>query len=172
MRVRVWARDDGGVGDESVVDAMSRKLDDLSSAFRPKAFELLARLVERGIAVMVIDTLRTPAEHAANLANGSSKTTLSKHLPRNLRGLPNDLSGDWDKSDAMDLAPFSQYNLYGADKLEWRANDPAWKIIRDEAEKLDLRSGARWHNPFDPGHVELILTDHDRQLATLERQRP
>jgi hypothetical protein len=47
---------------------MSRRLDDLDPRFRPLAFEFLARLTEAGIHVMIVDTLRTPAEHAANLA--------------------------------------------------------------------------------------------------------
>ena len=58
---------------------MSRSLDTLSPRFRPLAVELLARCVEAGICVMIVDTLRTPEEHAANLAKGVSWTTHSKH---------------------------------------------------------------------------------------------
>ena len=131
---------------------MSRALNDLSSPFRPKAFELLARLVERGIYVLVVDTLRTEAEHAANLATGVSWIARSKHLPRKLRGWPaSDV--DAEKSDAMDLCPFDVYQTDGPDKLGWRADHPGWIILRDEAEKLGLRSGARW-KIRDLGHVE------------------
>jgi hypothetical protein len=153
---------------------MSRSLDALSSEFKPKVFELLARLTERGIAVLIVDTLRTPEEHAANLAKGTSKTSHSKHLPRRLRGVsiePFD-PANLDKSDAIDLCPYLVYQLQGPDKLQWDANDPAFTAIMEEAEKLDLRSGARWRSPRDPGHVELILTPLDRQLTTTERHRP
>lgn len=132
---------------------MSRALDDLSLAFRPKVFELLARLVEQGIHVLIVDTLRTEAEHAANLAKGVSWTTRSKHLPRRLRGYP---ATDWDaeKSDAIDLCPWEQYDAHGPDKLGWDPTHPGWNVIRDEAEKLGLISGARWKQK-DLGHVEL-----------------
>ncbi len=152
---------------------MDRSLDSLSSAFKPKVFELLARLVERGLAVQIVETARTPAEAAANLAAGTSATSHSKHLPRRLRGIlfasdPADL----EKADAVDLCLYSEYELKGPDKLQWDSTDPAWAIIMEEAEKLDLRSGRRWHSPVDPGHVELIMSPADRALATEERQRP
>lgn len=132
---------------------MSRALDDLSSALRPKVFELLARLVERGIPIMVVDTLRTEQEHLDNLAKGVSWTARSKHLPRRLRGFP--LSDvDAEKSDAIDLCPWEQFDSHGADKLGWEPTHPGWNVIRDEAEKLGLRSGARWKQK-DLGHVEL-----------------
>ena len=50
---------------------MSRALDDLSSEFRPLVFQVLARLVEHGYPVMIVQTLRTAAEHQANLASGA-----------------------------------------------------------------------------------------------------
>ena len=134
---------------------MSRALNDLSSQMRPKAFELLARLTERTVMVMIVDTLRTPAEHAANLANGTSKTPVSKHLPRILRHAKFSNADDADKSDALDLCPYEIYALHGPDKLQWNSDDPAWRIIGEEAERLGLRWGGRWKVPHDPGHVEL-----------------
>lgn len=132
---------------------MSRALDDLSSPLRPKAFELLARLLERGFPVLIVDTLRTEAEHAANLAKGVSWTPRSKHLPRKLRGWPaNDV--DAEKSDAIDLCPYEVYDAHGPDKLGWPADHPAWPHIRDIGESLGLRSGARWKQA-DLGHLEL-----------------
>lgn len=132
---------------------MSRTLDDLSSPFRPKVFELLARLVEKGIPVLIVDTLRTEAEHASNLAKGVSWTARSKHLPRKLRGWPT-TDPDAEKSDAIDLCPWEQYDAHGPDKLGWEPGHPGWNVIRDEAEKLGLRSGSRWKQK-DLGHVEL-----------------
>ena len=92
---------------------MSRALDDLSPRFRPLAMELLARCVEARIPVLVVDTLRTPAQHAANLANGVSWTVHSKHLD----------------GDAIDVVPYAVYDLHGPDKLQWDAGDPILSLI-------------------------------------------
>lgn len=131
---------------------MSRKLDDLSDRFRPKAMEFLARLTEAGIHVLVVDTLRTPQEHAHNLMMGTSKTALSKHLDGRARGLPHK------GSDAMDVCPFETYSLAGPDKLNWDVTNPVWKRIGEVAEGVGLRWGGRWRSPHDPGHVEYAET--------------
>jgi peptidoglycan L-alanyl-D-glutamate endopeptidase CwlK len=119
---------------------MSRRLDDLDPRFRPLAFELLARFVESGIAVMIVDTLRTPAEHAANLAKGVSWTTRSKHLD----GL------------AIDVCPYMQWQLTGPDKLQWDATDPVWSAMGRIGEELGLRWGGRWKQR-DLGHFEYVI---------------
>lgn len=134
---------------------MSRKLDDLSSDFFPLAILLLARLTERGIPVLIVDTLRTEAEHQQNLANGTSATRFSRHLPRRLRRPMPPTDPDADKSDAIDLAPYSVYQLHGPDKLQWDTKDPAWRVIGEEVERLGLIWGGRWTQPHDPGHAEL-----------------
>ncbi len=148
---------------------MNRSLDVLSPEFKTKVFELLARLVERGVAVLIVQTSRTLEEHINNVAAGTSKTSHSKHVPRGIRGVL--FTGDPTGVDAIDLAPYDQYQLHGPDKLKWDTTDPVWKVIGEEAEKLDLRWGGRWWSPVDPGHVELILSDSDRRLASLERTR-
>ncbi len=116
---------------------MSRRLDDLSPRFRPLAVELLARLTEAGIAVMVIDTLRTPEEHAANLAKGVSWTKHSKHLD----------------GDAIDICPYEVFNASGPDKLLWDADHPLWMKVVAIGESLGLKAGARWKQR-DMGHFE------------------
>lgn len=118
---------------------MSRALDDLSPRFRPLAVEFLARLTEAGIAVMIIDTIRTPEEHAANLARGVSWTKRSKHLD----------------GDALDVCPYETYALVGPDRLRWDAGDPIWARIGKIAESVGLRWGGRWRIP-DLGHVEYV----------------
>lgn len=118
---------------------MSRALKDLSPRFRPKAVELLARCVEAGIALMIIDTLRTPEEQAANIAKGVSWTVNSKHLT----------------GDAIDVCPYDQYFLHAADKLKWDANDPVWQTIGQIGEALGLRWGGRWTHK-DMGHFEFV----------------
>lgn len=116
---------------------MSRKLADLSDRFRPLAIELIARCVEAGIAVMIVDTLRTPEEQAINIANGVSWTKNSRHLT----------------GDAIDLAPYDVYQLHGADKLQWDNKDPAWQVMGKIGEALNLRWGGHWQQK-DMGHFE------------------
>lgn len=118
---------------------MSRALDDLAPVFRPLAFELLARFTEAGIAVMVIDTLRTQKEHEANLANGVSWTQHSKHLD----GL------------AIDVCPYQEYQAIGPDKLAWDVGNPQWVAMGRIGEELGLRWGGRWKQK-DLGHFEYV----------------
>lgn len=123
---------------------MSRRLDDLSPDFKPLAIELLARCVEAGLSVMIIDTLRTPAEHADNLARGVSWTTRSLHLT----------------GDAIDICPYAQYDAHGADKLLWEAGDPIWQKIGAIGEALGLTWGGRWTKK-DMGHFQRPAAPRD-----------
>jgi peptidoglycan LD-endopeptidase CwlK len=116
---------------------MSRRLDDLRPTFKPLAIELLARLVEAGIHVMIIDTLRTEEEHKANLLKKVSWVKRSKHLD----GL------------AIDVCPWMQYNLHGPNKLQWDSSDPIWERIGKIGETLGLVWGGRWR-VRDMGHFE------------------
>lgn len=116
---------------------MSRALNDLSPRFRPLAYELLARCVEQNIAVRIIDTLRTPAEHADNLARGVSWTTHSKHLDGN----------------AIDICPYKIWQAAGANKLNWDASDLIWQRLGAIGESIGLRWGGRWQQR-DLGHFE------------------
>lgn len=118
---------------------MSRRIDDLSPRFRPLAIELLARCVEAKIPVLIVDTLRTPAEHAANLARGVSWTAHSKHLD----------------GDAIDIVPYALYDVRGPDKLLWNADDPIWQQVGAIGESLGLRWGGRWVQK-DMGHFEYV----------------
>jgi peptidoglycan LD-endopeptidase CwlK len=118
---------------------MSRALDDLSPEMRPLAVELLARCVEAGLAVVIVDTLRTPEEHAANLRAGTSWTVHSKHL----------------YGDAIDIAPFESWALHGPDKIRWQASDPVWLKLGVLGEAVGLRWGGRW-TVQDLGHFELV----------------
>lgn len=118
---------------------MNHSLDALSPRFKPLAIELLARLTEAGIPVVIIQTLRTPEEHAANLAKGVSWTTHSKHLD----------------GDAIDLCPYEVYDAHGPDKLSWDASLPVWQQIGPVGERLGLRWGGRWQQK-DMGHFEYV----------------
>lgn len=140
---------------------MSRSLDALSREFRPLAVELLARLVERRVIVMIVETSRTLEDQQRYLAAGTSRTARSKHLPRYLRGFT-EAAADWNRVDAMDLCPYELFQLVGPDKAHWSDVDSpqardAFGAIGEIAEGLGLRWGGRWKDPHDPGHVELVF---------------
>lgn len=119
---------------------MSQALDDLDPKFRPLAVELLARLLEAKLPVLIVETRRTPAQHALNLAKGVSWTSHSKHLD----GL------------AIDLVPYDVFTLApGGDKLQWDAAHPAWQTIGRIGKALGLRWGGEWQQK-DMGHLEYI----------------
>ena len=118
---------------------MSRRLDDLSPRMLPLAERLLARCVEAGIMVMIVDTLRTPEEQAANVKKGVSWTLRSKHLT----------------GDAIDICPYETYALHGPDKLQWDGADPVWKRLGVIGESLGLKWGVvKNGQQIDPGHFE------------------
>lgn len=136
---------------------MDRALDSLSSDCKPLVAGILARLVERGVMVLIVQTGRTLAEHQGNLANGTSAAPLSKHLPRGLRGVLIEPT----KCDAIDLCPYDTYQLVGPDKLHWSDDDSpearaAFAAIGEEGERAGLRWGGRWRVPHDPGHLEWL----------------
>lgn len=118
---------------------MSRLLNDLDARFKPLAFELIARCAESQIAVLIVNTRRTAAEQAANLAKGVSWVTHSKHED----GL------------AIDIVPYDVYQLKGIDKLQWDINDPVWLKIVTIGEALGLKAGYRWKQR-DAGHFEYV----------------
>ena len=117
---------------------MSRKLADLAPEFRPLAAQLVLDALEVGIPVMIIDTLRTPEEQAANIAKGVSWTANSRHLT----------------GHAIDIAPYETYQLHGPDKLQWNTDDPVWAKLGSIGEALGLVWGGRWKQK-DMGHFEL-----------------
>ena len=119
----------GGGGD------VSRALDDLDPIFKPLAFEFLARLTEAQIHVLIVDTLRTPAEQADNIARGVSWTLNSKHLVQ-----PDGYGY------AVDLVPYIDGQL----RWEWPAIYPIAWAVRKAALELDteLIWGGVWDRPM------------------------
>lgn len=118
---------------------MSRKLDDLSPRMVPLAMQLLARCVEAGIMVMIVDTKRTLAEQHAYVAKGVSWTLASRHLT----------------GDAIDICPYETYALHGPDKLQWDNKDPVWRRIGEIGESIGLKWGViKNGEQVDPGHFE------------------
>ena len=153
-----------------------RALSALSRDFRPLADAWIALCIERGVMVCIVQTRRSFAQHVANVEAGRSSANLSLHLPRRLRSgtaaaaSHPDFMDEPDAVDAMDLAPFSQYQLHGPDKLTFDSNDVAFGVIAACAEQIGLRSGVRWSSPFDPGHGEFPFAASASRLAA-ERQR-
>lgn len=120
---------------------MSRALDDLSPRMRPLVDRFLAKLMEARIPVMVVDTLRTPEEQAANVAKGVSWTRNSKHLT----------------GDAIDVAPYAIYDLNGPDKAQWDETDPIWNRIGQIGQACGLKWGVVKNGQrFDLGHFEFV----------------
>lgn len=118
---------------------MSRRLDDLSPAMKPKAIEFLARLVEARIPIILVDTKRTPEEQAAYIRRGTSWTMNSRHLT----------------GDAIDVCPYEEYALNGRNKLAWNGQHPVWQKIGVIGEACGLVWGGRWTQTPDFGHFEL-----------------
>ena len=116
-----------------------RRLDTLDPRFKPYAINLLARLVEAGIAVLIVETLRTEDQHLEDVATGHSWIKRSLHQD----GL------------AIDIVPYTTYQLNGDDKLNWDSDDPVWQKIGAIGESLGLGWGGRWKNK-DMGHFEYI----------------
>lgn len=119
----------------------NRRLDDLAPIFRPLVNQLLAGIVEAGIAVFIVETRRSAAQHAEDLASGHSWVERSKHQD----GL------------AIDLAPFEIYVEHGDKKANWNVHDPNWLRMGMIGEAIGLGWGGRWMTHPDLGHFELTI---------------
>jgi hypothetical protein len=124
---------------------VSRSISDLDPRFQPLATEFVRLCREQIPDIVIVDTLRTAEEHAANLAKGTSWVKKSKHQ----LGL------------AIDVAPRSLMK-----QKNWAPKDPLWWTIAGIAVGLGLRSGADWKGvglsavgtvrpKWDPGHAEM-----------------
>lgn len=124
---------------------MSRSIEDLDPKFQPIARELVRLCREKIPDIVIVDTLRTEAEHKANITAGVSWAKRSKHQD----GL------------AIDLAPASLMK-----QKNWAPKDPLWWTIAGIAVSLGLRSGMDWKGQglpaigttrpkWDPGHAEM-----------------
>lgn len=116
----------------------SKLLKDLSPRCRPMADRFLALLVEARIPVIIVETRRTEAEHAANLAKGVSWTKHSKHID----------------GDAIDIALYDEYRLDGKDSVEWDSSHPMWERVGLIGESVGFLWGGRWKQR-DLGHFEV-----------------
>lgn len=114
---------------------MSRDLKDLSQRLKPLALQLLTKLADEGIDVVVIYTGRTPEEQADCVKRGVSWTMKSKHLT----------------GDAIDLAPRCLLS-----EKNWAPYSPLWECLGAMGESLGLTWGGRWKGKkCDRPHFEI-----------------
>jgi hypothetical protein len=119
---------------------MSRRLDDLSPAFRPFADRFLARLMEARLPVVIVTTSRSLPEQEKAVRDGVSWTMNSRHLT----------------GDAIDVCPYEEYALNGRNKLTWDEKNPAWPRIGAIGEACGLKWGVvKDGKRKDLGHFEL-----------------
>lgn len=138
---------------------MSRALDDLDPCFKPLAMALLGYSTEEGIPLMIIFTGRTEEEHAAIHAQGRTKpgpivtwTLDSKHVMKGRCAK----CGAEKKAKAMDVCPYSEFQLNGPDKLAWDSENQVWARIGAIGERLGLKWGVMKNGMrIDLGHFEL-----------------
>lgn len=130
-----------------------RDLDLLHPDYRPTVDRFLAKCVEAGIMIMVVETWRSQAAHEEDVRNGRSWVKKSKH--QNTLNKQYEREVDFPASLAIDVAPYEQYQLHGPDKLQWAADDPAWELIGMLGESLGMKWGGRWKTvPPDMAHFE------------------
>lgn len=119
---------------------LDRRLDSLAISFRPRAYELLARLIEARIMVMIVNTRRTPEQQAELVRAGRSWTSHSAH----------------EDGCAIDLCPYAVYQLHGPDKALWDETEPVWQKMGEIGRKIGLKWGIVMHGQhFDLGHFAL-----------------
>lgn len=134
---------------------MSRSLNDLCECIRPEAGELLRRAHEDlGFTMIVVDTLRTPAEQQQNIIKRVSFTAQSKHIAQPICG----------KSHAIDAVPHHLAIL-----KNWAPEHPDWLKLGELGESLGLKWGGRWagifHRKGDPTSRQPDCPHFDKSIS-------
>jgi peptidoglycan L-alanyl-D-glutamate endopeptidase CwlK len=106
----------------------------LNPQLAQQADEIVSAVKARGFDVRLGSTVRTPAEQAAKVAQGLSRTFNSRHLT----------------GDAADFNAYDEHGNYIAD-----GSHPAYAAIGEEARKRGLTWGGDFKSFHDPSHVEL-----------------
>ena len=114
---------------------MINDLKSLHPFFRDKIIELIAECKEKGIELAIVKTYRTHAKQHEYKTMGKRYTNSKAGQSRHQYGL------------AVDVVPI-------VDSVAVWDNTLLWKKIGIVGEKLGLRWGGRWRNPYDPGHFE------------------
>jgi len=124
---------------------MGKSLDELDSATRLLADQLLTLATEAGLDPVIEDTGRTPDEQAGKVALGVSWTRNSLHLPQPPEG----------KARAIDIVPRACLSLkYWGWNGTVMNSDWRWGKLIELGESVGLESGVHFPHP-DPGHFQL-----------------
>jgi peptidoglycan L-alanyl-D-glutamate endopeptidase CwlK len=118
---------------------MGNSMDELASYMRPKADQLVAEAMAKGLDPLVIDTGRTSQEQSQKLKTGVSWTNFSKHEPQ-----PPEM-----KSEAIDVAIRPLIKL-----PNWDPSSPLWAKLGAIGKSLGLLWGGDWIEHPDPSHFE------------------
>jgi hypothetical protein len=120
-----------------------RALNLLHPDFRPIVDRFIARCVEERIAIVIVETWRSQEAHEEDLKNGRSWVKKSKHQheietvsENGYHYIPAPL--------AIDIAPYSVYDLHGDDKLQWDKKDFVWQELGSIGKGIGLVWGGDW----------------------------
>lgn len=114
---------------------MITDLQALHPYFRDKIIQLIENCKTKGIEISVVESFRTRAKQAEYFGMGRKYTRSAGGKSKHQYGL------------ACDVVPIVDGSAQWDDKVLWRR-------VGMEGEKLGLRWGGRWRNPYDPAHFE------------------
>lgn len=114
---------------------MITDLKSLHPFFRDQILGLIAKCKAKGIELAIVETYRTHAKQHEYKSMGKKYTSSGAGQSKHQYGL------------AVDVVPV-------VNSVPVWDNNVLWKRIGIVGEKLGLRWGGRWRNPYDPGHFE------------------
>lgn len=114
---------------------MITDLNSLHPFFRDRVLKLVARCKAKGIELAIVETYRTHAKQREYKTMGKKYTSSGAGRSKHQYGL------------AVDVVPV-------VDSVAVWDNTALWRKIGSVGEKIGLRWGGRWRNPYDPGHFE------------------
>ncbi len=125
---------------------MITDLNSLHPYFRDQVVSLIEKCKAKGIELAIVETYRTHAKQHEYKSMGGDYTTAKAGQSRHQYGL------------AVDVVPIVK------SKPVWNSAQ-LWRKIGAVGERLGLRWGGRWRNPYDPGHFEWTGGLTSRQLS-------
>jgi hypothetical protein len=114
---------------------MITDLNSLHPFFRDKIMALITKCKAKGIELAIVETYRTHAKQREYKTMGKKYTASRAGQSKHQYGL------------AVDVVPI-------VNSVAVWDNANLWRKIGVAGEKLGLRWGGRWRDPYDPGHFE------------------
>lgn len=114
---------------------MITDLNALHPFLRDQVIKLIVKCKAKGIELAVVETYRTHAKQHEYKNMGKKYTNSTAGRSKHQYGL------------AIDVVPF-------VDSVAVWDNPVLWRKIGVIGERLGLKWGGRWRNPYDPGHFE------------------